>query len=149
MPNSFDCQGGFHQAIIAIGDFDGELVPGSAEERHAQPPRANSRWPRHCENCFYLFSEKDRWQFFTTSLALLPKLVTVKRSRKTKPSDLDPNCDRCKEVIKDFHQPTAGGMTAGYYYRWYDFMDPGEEVVCDACMWADPRYIAAYGPAPQ
>jgi hypothetical protein len=142
MPNSFDCKGGFHQAIVAIGDFDGEIIPGSAEDRHAQPPRIDSRWPRHCYDCFYKFSEGDRWQFFATPLLELPK---PKRARKGKLSDLDPNCDRCKAEIKDFRQPVPGGMTAGYYYRWFDFMDPGEEIVCDACMWVDPRYIATFG----
>jgi hypothetical protein len=145
MPNSFECLGGFHQAIVAIGDFDGELIVGSAEERHAQPPRADSRWPRHCENCFYKFSPGDRWHFFTTSLALIPRIIVPRARSKSKLSDLDPNCDRCKRDIKDFRQPDAGGMTAGYYYRWFDFTDPGEEVVCDECMWADPRYIAVYG----
>lgn len=71
MPNAFDCLGGFHQAIVAIGEFEGEFVPGSREEKCFQPARTNSRWPRHCDECFYKFSESDRWQFYTTTLSEL------------------------------------------------------------------------------
>lgn len=37
--------------------------------------------------------------------------------------------------------------TAGYYLAvsWAEFTDAGEVYVCDACMWADPRYILIYG----
>jgi len=38
-------------------------------------------------------------------------------------------------------------MTAGYYVAsaWQKCANPGEVYICDACMWADPRYIADYG----
>lgn len=68
-PAAFNCLGGFHQAIISIGDFPDELEPGSMEEQILRPPRVDSRWPRHCDNCFYRFNESDRWQFFTMSLS--------------------------------------------------------------------------------
>lgn len=54
-------------------------------------------------------------------------------------------CDRCKQPIKDFTPPTGEGFTVGYYHNWTEFMDPGERIVCGACIWADPRYIAVYG----
>ncbi len=57
-------------------------------------------------------------------------------------------CSRCN---KDTGSPLLdGGMTAGYYHvegtnGWGQFANPGEVFICDACMWADPRYIAVYG----
>lgn len=54
-------------------------------------------------------------------------------------------CGRCHQAIKDFTPPTRNGMTAGYYYGWTDFMNPGERYVCDDCMFKDPRYIKVYG----
>jgi hypothetical protein len=53
-------------------------------------------------------------------------------------------CDRCGKPL-DISREGDGGMTCGYYLRWSLFMDPGETRVCDACAWADPRYIAVYG----
>jgi len=57
-----------------------------------------------------------------------------------------PACSRCRRVIADF-QPPAGGVTFGYYLAeaWPKFANPGDVYICDACMWADPRYVAAYG----
>jgi hypothetical protein len=153
MPNAFDCLGGFHQAIVAIGEFEGEFVPGSAEEQSFRPARVNSRWPRHCDNCFYKFSEGDRWQFYTTPLS------KPERHRRLRAADLaelenltkgNSRCSRCRLEIKGFAPPN-GGMSAGYYHItwpngcWARFANEGEEYVCDACMWADPRYIAIYG----
>jgi len=54
-------------------------------------------------------------------------------------------CSRCH---KDTGSPLPdGGMTAGYYVAagWPEFANPGEVYICDACMWADPRYQAVYG----
>lgn len=53
-------------------------------------------------------------------------------------------CDRCKQIVKDA-TPPEGGMTAGYYHGWTQFMDAGEMDVCDFCMWNDPRYMVVYG----
>jgi len=38
-------------------------------------------------------------------------------------------------------------MTMGYYLAtgWPDFSNPGEEYICDECMFKDARYIAIYG----
>jgi hypothetical protein len=57
-------------------------------------------------------------------------------------------CDRCGDLIDGFRGEHA---TAGFYDTtgdswWSKFSNPGEQNVCDACMWADPRYIAEYGP---
>ncbi len=60
-------------------------------------------------------------------------------------------CDRCKHTF-DGDKDADGGFTMGYYEvgptgkAWGDFANPGEIVVCDACMFADPRYIAVYMP---
>ncbi len=60
-------------------------------------------------------------------------------------------CDRCHQIvphaIKDCH-----GTTGGYYEvshgQWHQFANYGEQYLCDACMWTDPRYIAVYGERP-
>lgn len=61
-------------------------------------------------------------------------------------TDLD--CSRCHKTIPGSAHHTHG-MTAGYYdvrgNSWSEFARPGEEQVCDACMWADPKFIAVYG----
>jgi hypothetical protein len=56
-------------------------------------------------------------------------------------------CDRCHIPILDAQPPNGDNFTAGYYTRagWERFMDPGEQNVCDRCMWADPRYIEIHG----
>jgi hypothetical protein len=70
-------------------------------------------------------------------------------------SDITVICDRCGKTVKGLHTPadTAKGIpggTSGYYTvdlpsHWVLYADPGEKVICDDCMWADPRYIAVYG----
>lgn len=64
---------------------------------------------------------------------------------------LSNRCDRCLQAIDDFTPPSGDGFTAGYYSilpggYWQQFANLGERVVCDVCMWLDPRYIAVYGP---
>lgn len=57
-------------------------------------------------------------------------------------------CSRCRQEIKNARPPLGEGMTAGYYVvddYWQRFCNMGERYVCDACMWADERYIAVYG----
>lgn len=54
------------------------------------------------------------------------------------------HCDRCnidKEGEVGLH------FSAGCYLRsgWARFMRNEEEIVCDDCMWKDPRYIAEFG----
>jgi hypothetical protein len=56
-------------------------------------------------------------------------------------------CDRCGAEIDGLRGQFA---TAGFYDTagqswWSRFARPGENVVCDDCMWADPGYRAEYG----
>jgi hypothetical protein len=57
-------------------------------------------------------------------------------------------CCRCQKLVEN-EVHVMGGMTAGYYdvrgNAWEQFSNPGEDFICDACMWSDPRYIAVYG----
>lgn len=52
-------------------------------------------------------------------------------------------CDRCHSAVEGF-MPDAIGMSGGVYVGWTQYMDPGEHVVCDHCMWADERFLAVY-----
>lgn len=56
------------------------------------------------------------------------------------------HCDRCHEAFEGFEDE---GGTGGFYYVnkgvWASFANPFETVVCDKCMWDDPRYIAVFG----
>jgi hypothetical protein len=57
-------------------------------------------------------------------------------------------CDRCK---KEFDGEQGPDFTSGFYQvgpsgkAWGQFANPGETIVCDVCVWNDPRYIAVYG----
>lgn len=56
-------------------------------------------------------------------------------------------CDRCGASIDGMRGEFA---TAGFYDTtgqswWSKYAKPGERVVCDTCMWSDPRYRADYG----
>ena len=55
-------------------------------------------------------------------------------------------CDRCGKQIRGLR---TEDMTAGFYdtsgHTWGQYANDGELVVCDDCMWSDPRYIAVYG----
>ena len=61
-------------------------------------------------------------------------------------------CDRCGEKFDGFR---TEGATAGFYdvtptdspAGWDKFANAGEGIVCDRCMWNDPRYVAVYGTA--
>lgn len=59
----------------------------------------------------------------------------------------DGTCDRCKHKIADFTMP-VGGLTSGYYLvtceTWREYGNKGEQIVCDDCMWHDPRYRRDY-----
>jgi hypothetical protein len=58
-------------------------------------------------------------------------------------------CDRCKQIIDG--AVVESRFSSGVYViptMWEDFANPGEQFVCDACMWADPRYVAVYGKNP-
>lgn len=59
-------------------------------------------------------------------------------------------CDRCKQEVKGLRTESC---TAGFYDTkpggcWRKYANPDEEVVCDECMWQDPRYVADYGGRP-
>lgn len=55
-------------------------------------------------------------------------------------------CDRCGEVIDGYEDDK---FTSGFYYvhegLWAMYGNPYETVLCDECMFKDPRYIAVYG----
>jgi hypothetical protein len=58
-------------------------------------------------------------------------------------------CSRCSKLL-DGPVPDGTTMTAGYYdvrgqSSWAYFAKPGEQFVCDGCMWKDPAYKAIYG----
>jgi hypothetical protein len=60
-------------------------------------------------------------------------------------------CDRCKH-IKEGSVWADGSGSAGCYvvggddsHYWSRYANPGEHLVCDQCMWSDPRYIKVYG----
>jgi hypothetical protein len=55
------------------------------------------------------------------------------------------NCDRCHEDVDGYVNTPGSTMSAGYYVGWSKFMDAGENIICDSCMWSDPRYIKVYG----
>jgi hypothetical protein len=57
------------------------------------------------------------------------------------------HCDRCKGKVEG---ELGDVFTSGVYVveppsSWAKYARPYETVVCDACMWADPGYIADYG----
>jgi hypothetical protein len=71
-------------------------------------------------------------------------------------------CDRCQQVVTGVRAEggeevkhtgqsprMTNSWTGGYYETgegyWARFADAGEKIICDACMFRDPRYIAAYG----
>jgi len=59
-------------------------------------------------------------------------------------------CSRCNGAIKGYQHNIGGQVaTAGFYMvdqgYWSKFALPGEIIICDRCMWADPQYIAEQG----
>jgi hypothetical protein len=61
---------------------------------------------------------------------------------------LDLTCPRCKTAVEGSASWSPGQMTVGWYHRagWAGFMRADEQLLCDACMWAEPRYVEVYGP---
>lgn len=56
-------------------------------------------------------------------------------------------CSRCGELLVKCEW---SGGTAGYYRGPWpsatnNFLREGETLICDYCMWLDPKYVAAYG----
>ncbi len=60
------------------------------------------------------------------------------------------HCDRCGKEVFGLD---VEGFTSGFYRVaegiWSQYANPGEAVLCDACMQSDPRYLADYPPAGQ
>jgi hypothetical protein len=57
-------------------------------------------------------------------------------------------CDRCielKDGLLDFDDHGQLEIAGGFYIKWQDFMLPSEYIICDECMFKDPRYIVRYG----
>jgi hypothetical protein len=60
-------------------------------------------------------------------------------------------CDRCHSTVDGILDDSFKSiiMTAGYYQvdqgYWRNYGNEGEVNICDACMFADPRYIKRYG----
>jgi hypothetical protein len=58
-------------------------------------------------------------------------------------------CDRCGRRVRGlrFLDPpgTSGFYDTGAGSGWARFADPGENLLCDSCMWLDPRYASQYG----
>lgn len=56
-------------------------------------------------------------------------------------------CSRCKEVLRDVIKTDT--FTGGYYEvhkgYWSKFAKPGEQILCDACMFKDEGYIEEFG----
>lgn len=52
-------------------------------------------------------------------------------------------CDRCHKEQPDSY--VGDVFSAGVYITnpgsmWHQYANRGENIVCDACMWADPSY---------
>lgn len=69
-------------------------------------------------------------------------------------SQIKIKCDRCGEWVDGL---LSSLFTAGFYNvtqpneelgtrggAWSQFGQPGEEYICDHCMWRDPKYIEIY-----
>lgn len=61
--------------------------------------------------------------------------------------NVEVTCDRCKKTVAGLWTDFA---TSGFYQcaagHWSNLVNPGESIICDECMHADPRYLAVYGP---
>ena len=56
-------------------------------------------------------------------------------------------CDRCGNHVEGFIDThfTSGVYVVGPDSYWSAFARPGEKIICDPCMWADPKYVEVYG----
>jgi len=54
-------------------------------------------------------------------------------------------CDRCKQIKEGsvWEDGSSGCYVVDDFLG--GFWNPGEHIVCDPCMWSDPRYIKVYG----
>jgi hypothetical protein len=56
-------------------------------------------------------------------------------------------CSECHAFVA---KSPEGALTAGYYEisgesGWAEFAKPGQEILCDKCMWATEGYQRVYG----
>ena len=79
-------------------------------------------------------------------------MIQVRGEDGTEKDPVEENCSWCGKVIEGFKIEGPHGGTGGYYEMgnkgyWYDVFRRADtdRAVCDACMWADPRYKAHYG----
>ena len=58
-------------------------------------------------------------------------------------------CSRCLKDLSSLMRTTTDVFTCGYYEvasgTWSKYATPGEVFLCDACMFADSRYIQDHG----
>lgn len=57
------------------------------------------------------------------------------------------HCDRCgqdKEGSVDLYFSSGCYVVYGLSY-WTKFSRPGENIICDDCMWEEEEYIAEFG----
>lgn len=56
-------------------------------------------------------------------------------------------CDRCHEKVEGeiYEEFSSGVYVVEEGWCWHKFAKPGENIVCDECMWSDPRYQRIYG----
>jgi hypothetical protein len=54
-------------------------------------------------------------------------------------------CDRCKQVVEGIQAENE--FTGGFFdmTKWEEYRRENELRVCDACMFADPKYLERYG----
>lgn len=70
---------------------------------------------------------------------------------KTKWESVTVTCDRCHKEVKGmiYTEEAQFKGTAGFYKvdngYWNRFANPGENIVCDECMFKDSRYQEIYG----
>lgn len=65
----FTCVGGYHSALVIIGEepaefeeSDGRRYLAAHESVVPVSEREDPRWPKTCEKCDYIFTDRDVWQ---------------------------------------------------------------------------------------
>lgn len=54
------------------------------------------------------------------------------------------HCDRCHTDVEGFLPDAESSMSGGVYIGWHAYMNDGELVICDRCMWSDERFLKDY-----
>lgn len=63
-------------------------------------------------------------------------------------NNVEVTCDRCGVTVVEAYEDeffTSGFYRCGPGSYWEKFARPGEEVLCDPCMWQDEGYANEYG----